>query len=267
MTSCIVLAAGRGSRLYPYTDLKPKCLTEIGGWPLIERQLATLKSFGIADIILVTGYLADQLVIPGTRRVHNPKWAETNMVESLFCAASEFSDDIIVTYSDIIYEPRVLEALLSSPKEISVVVDRNWRPYWEFRFINPLSDAESLELDKEGRIVEIGSRVDDITSIEAQYIGLMRFQKNGVKILRSAYKELGSQRRPWMDTRPVEKAYLTDLLMEMILVGHSVHSVCIEGGWLEIDTVKDYEDLTKLFETGGISRFYEPSALDVSQHD
>ena len=126
----IILAAGRGSRLKPYTKESPKCLTELGGMTLIERQLQTLRNQGIDDIIIITGYKSDQLKLPETRQIHNTSWANTNMVESLFCAEAEFGKDIIVCYSDIIYEPNVLSSLLMSTEDISVVVDRKWRAYW-----------------------------------------------------------------------------------------------------------------------------------------
>ena len=256
----LILAAGRGSRLHPYTDTVPKCLTEIAGITLIERQITTLRACGIKDIVIVTGYLADHLKLPDTHQIHNPRWMETNMVESLFCAVEEFTDDLIVSYSDIVYERRVLEALLRSQSNISVAVDKNWRAYWEFRFADPLSDAESLRLDVEGRITDIGLPVDDIDGIEAQYIGLMRFRGDGVDILTQTKQELGFRRRAWMDERPIEKAYMTDLLMEMVLTGVDVHAVPIAGGWLEIDTVKDYRDIAELYESGDISRFYDAQA-------
>ncbi len=254
----IILAAGRGSRLHPYTENYPKCLAELGGMTLIERQAATLASAGIDDIVLVTGYRGDMLEVPGTRRIENTRWETTNMVESLFAAEAEFCDDMIVSYGDIIYERRVLDALMKSRHEISVVVDRNWRAYWEMRFDDPLSDAESLRLDAEGRITEIGSAVADIDEIEAQYIGLMRFRGDGVAALGEARARLGEVRRPWMTERPIEKAYMTDLLMEMILGGVELRAVPVAGGWLEIDSVDDLERANAMFADGSIRRFYVP---------
>lgn len=119
--TAIILAAGRGSRLHPYTDACPKCLTELGDATLLDRQLVTLRECGVKDIVIATGYLAPMLEGPGIVCVNNPLWAETNMVESLFCAEGEFTDDIIVSYSDIVYERRVLQALLDSTADISVV--------------------------------------------------------------------------------------------------------------------------------------------------
>ena len=256
----LVLAAGRGSRLGRYGEDRPKCLVELGGIPLIERQLATLRALGVEDIVLVTGYRADMLALPGTRQVRNPRWAETNMVESLFAAASSFAGDFIVSYGDIVYEPGTLEALLRSRHGVSVVVDRKWRAYWERRFADPLADAESLRLDDAGCITEIGSPVAAIDEIEAQYIGLMRFQGDGVDALRSARDNLRRVSRPSMASRSPDGAYMTDLLMEMIHMGGRVHAVPIDGGWLEIDSAADYEDAAAMFADGTIRRFYDPAA-------
>ena len=261
----IILAAGRGSRLRPYTDSQPKCFTELDGVTLLDRQIAALRSVGIDDIWIVTGYRNQMIKPPGTRQCHNPRWAETNMVESLFCMADNFGDDVVVSYSDIVYEPRILDALLASPQPVSVVVDKNWQSYWEKRFSDPLSDAETLKISPEGRILEIGDKASDITEIEAQYIGLMRFKGKGVDTLKSTYAALGTIKRPWMAKRPIAKAYLTDLLMEMILRGDSVWATTVFGGWLEFDTVEDLELVEAMLAAGSLGQLYNPTTVTVEQ--
>jgi L-glutamine-phosphate cytidylyltransferase len=258
--TAIILAAGRGSRLHPYTENCPKSLTEFGGTSLIERQISTLRSQGVDDIIIATGYKCEMFTLPGVRKVHNPDWGTTNMVETLFCGENLFGDDLIVTYGDIIYEPRVLRALLTSPHQISVVIDSAWRSYWEHRFDDPLSDAESLRLDEASRIIDIGSEVDDIDDIQAQYIGLMRFCGGGVQTLKNIRDKMGRVHRDWMDNRSLASAFMTDLLMEIILNNHDVHGLPISGGWLEFDTVTDYETACTMVEDGSISRFFDPAA-------
>ena len=257
----IILAAGRGSRLHPYTENCPKCLTDLGGMTMIGRQIATLRDAGVQDIVIVTGYRGDMLALTGTQQVHNPNWETTNMVESLFCAETEFGNDVIVSYGDIVYEPGVLDALLTSTDDIAVVVDRQWRGYWETRFEDPLRDAESLCLDNDGCITDIGNPVDDIDSIEAQYIGLMRFQGSGVNTLKTARENLRTVTRPWMKKRTVANAYMTDLLMEIILTGNKVHAIPVDGGWLEIDTVEDFEKAAAMIADKTITKFFDPDAL------
>ena len=252
--TAIILAAGRGSRLHPYTESCPKCLTELGGRTLLNYQIGTLRTCGITNIIVVTGYLGEMLQSPGWECVENPLWAETNMVESLFTAETKFTSDMIVAYSDIVYEPRVLQALLDSDADISVVVDRQWRALWEQRFTDPLSDAESLRIDRNGDILEIGQRPDSCDQIEAQYIGLMRFKGQGVEELRKGYTAL---RNADLSGRPAEQAYMTDLLSELISAKCALHAVPVDGGWLEVDTVEDYELYAAKLADGTISEFFD----------
>ena len=148
---------------------------------------------------------------------------------------------MIVAYADIFYTTDVLHALLENSHEISVVVDKGWQGYWESRFQCPLSDAESFRMDESGRILEIGQNVASIDEIEGQYIGLMRFHGNGIQELKDAKHFLGTTKRPWMDQRPVQKAYMTDLLMEMIERNIILSAVPIDRNWVEIDSVHDYE--------------------------
>ena len=239
--TAIILAAGSGSRLLPYTADRPKCLVDLNGRPLIEWHLKVLHRLGISNIILVTGYRGEMLNDFGCRTITNPDWEHTNMVETLFCAESFFSEDMIVAYADIFYTADVLQTLLESTHDISVVVDTGWQSYWESRFECPLSDAESLRMNDTGRILEIGQDVTSTDEIEGQYIGLMRFCGNGVQKLKDAKHFLGTTKRPWMDQRPVQKAYMTDLLTELIERNITLSAVPIDRNWVEIDSVHDYE--------------------------
>jgi NDP-sugar pyrophosphorylase family protein len=53
---------------------------------------------------------------------------------------------------------------------------------------------------------------------------------------------------------------MTDLLMELVLTGHDVNAVPVDGGWLEIDTVRDFEAANAMVDDSTITRFYNPSA-------
>ena len=112
----VVLAAGEGTRLRPLTADRPKCLVELGGRSLLERQIAVLRAAGISDITVVGGYRADQLRGQTWQVVRNEDYATTNMVATLFCARDTWSSDtdLVVCYGDIVYEQRVLRTLLAS---------------------------------------------------------------------------------------------------------------------------------------------------------
>ena len=72
----IILAAGRGSRMKNLTERNPKCLVELHGKSLLDRQLDALNMANIEDIAIVTGYRREMLIRSGLREFHNPRWAE-----------------------------------------------------------------------------------------------------------------------------------------------------------------------------------------------
>lgn len=248
--NAIILAAGEGKRLRPLTSDTPKCLIELFGKSLIEWQVEALKKCGIHDISIVTGYRGEKIALRGVKTFRNENYDTTNMVESLFCARDKLSQSTIVSYGDIIYEPSILEKLMASREALSVIVDKNWRAYWEIRFTNPLEDAESLEIDGDGNIKSIGQKVADVESIEGQYIGLMKFQDEGIQALKDFYDD--AKRRaalgpnPLRAGTPFEKSFMTDLLQGLINGGYKVKSVPVINGWLELDSLRDYETYNRM---------------------
>jgi anthranilate/para-aminobenzoate synthase component II/molybdopterin-guanine dinucleotide biosynthesis protein A len=157
-TKAIVLCAGQGSRLKPLTNKVPKCMVKYKNHCIIDFILASLRKVGVEDICLAKGYLASALARKDTSSIVNKAYVSTNMVATLFCAEEAFQsgDDVIVSYSDIIFSPEISQTLISNTADIAVVIDRQWRALWEARVQNPLSDAETLKIDDAGFITEIG---------------------------------------------------------------------------------------------------------------
>ena len=176
----IILAAGEGKRLRPYTNDRPKCMVEIEGVSLIDRQIKILKSKGVEEIIIIGGYKSDMLEGKGNKLVTNPRYYETNMVWSLFCAEEFLVGDVIISYGDIVYSSKIISALVNSNYDISVTIDMNWESYWRDRNEDPLEDAETLKLRTDGTIKEIGQKPNSINDIEGQYMGLMKFTNRGM---------------------------------------------------------------------------------------
>lgn len=233
----IILAAGEGTRLRPYTLDRPKCLVEVDGRSLLDRQLAVLRAEGIQRVVLIGGYREGMLRRDDTESRVNPRYAETNMVWTLFCAEDALEGDILLCYGDIVYSREVLQALLRSKADIAVTIDLDWEAYWRARNEDPLDDAETLKLAEDGRILEIGQKPKSLAEIEGQYMGLMKFTAQGMQLLIKTFhdaKGAGSLRG-----KSLEKAYMTDMLQAMIDLGYRLESVPVRGGWVEVDTVSD----------------------------
>jgi L-glutamine-phosphate cytidylyltransferase len=235
----IILAAGEGSRLRPYTNDRPKCLVEVDGTSLLDRQLAVLHRCGISDLTLIKGYLADSFDRVDVRTFLNPRFAETNMVWTLFCARKILRGELIIAYGDIVYSRHVLETLLKAKNDFSIVIDRKWEAYWWERNEDPLTDAETLRLSDDGLITEIGKKPDTLAAIQGQYIGLMKFSAAGVARIRETFDR--ACERGDLGGKPPENAYMTDLLQTLIDEGESLHPVFIDGEWVEVDTASDLE--------------------------
>lgn len=240
----LILAAGEGTRLRPYTLDRPKCLVEIDGVSLLDRQLAVLRHAGVEDLILVGGHRAEMLKRPGVSLRLNPWFHETNMVWTLFCAEDDLQGELILAYGDIVYSPAVLRALMASADDIAVAIDLDWEQYWRARNEDPLADAETLRMDETGRLLEIGQKPKSIDQIEGQYMGLMKFSPRGLETLRKTFH--GAREAGALRGKPPKKAYMTDLLQLMIDRGERLVSVKVNGGWVEIDTVDDLQsDVTR----------------------
>lgn len=152
----IILAAGQGTRLKKYTENLPKGMLEFDGKTIIERQIETYHRCGITEIIVVRGFAADKITYSGVKYYENADYANTNMVESLMAAKQEFDDDIVVSYSDILFEESMLKGMMDSKDDFVVAVDENWQEYWHARYGRVDFDTESLTLDKNDNITELG---------------------------------------------------------------------------------------------------------------
>jgi len=254
----IILAAGEGKRLEKYTKNLPKGMLVFNGKTLIERQIEMLREAGISDIIIVKGYMQEKIQIPNVKYYENKEYANTNMVETLFAAEVEINDDIIVCYADILYEKKVIKKILESNVDIGVTVDNDYWDYWKARLDNPKNDTESLVIDEEGKIVELGDTNCSLEKAKLRYVGLIKFSKKGIKILKKIYHEnkekYYNNNEPWMRSKSFKKAYMTCMLQAIINAGYRVDPIIIRKGWMEFDTEEDYEKANQWLKDGTLRK-------------
>jgi len=245
----IIIAAGMGNRLRPITNNRPKCLLEINGKTILDRQLETLRACGVNDISIIRGYKAEMINFPGLKYYENTDYQNNNILNSLFCAEKEMDGEFIVSYSDIIYEKNVVEELLKSEKDISLIVDEDWTEYYQGRTEHPIEEAENVIIQN-GKIVQIGKHV---TAQEAhgEFIGMAKFSKIGAEIFKEEFQRVKNTYwgKPFQKTKTFEKSYLTDMFQELVDRGIDIYPVMIKKHWWEIDTNQDFEKVKKIFST------------------
>jgi len=246
----IIIAAGMGNRMRPYTNDLPKCMLEFGGKTLFQRQLESLKACKVKNIVLIKGYRKEKINYPRIKYYINENYQNNNILSSLFYAEKEIEGEVIVSYSDILFEKQVVERLLESKKDISIVVDVKWRDYYEDRKDHPIEEAENVIFDAENNVVEIGKILTKKHDVHGEFIGMIKLTSRGSEILRKHYNRAKKLfwGKPFQRAATFEKAYLTDMIQEMVDLGVPIHCVIIERGWKEIDTVEDYKKALKEFE-------------------
>jgi choline kinase len=242
----IIVAAGESDLLLPLTKDKPDCLLEIGNKTILSRELENLRACGIYDIVVVRGYHGGKIKYPAIRYYDNKDYHNTGIVKSLFHAKGEMDNGFIFCYSDILYTKELLEPLLQNQADISLVVDTNWENHYYQRHQHPVSQAELVRVEGD-RITQIGRNVIPPSEAHGEFIGLAKFRKDGAESLKAIHEwATQNYKDKVFHTSPsVDQAYFTDIIQELIDQGYPVCHIDINGGWAEIDTVEDFDRVSR----------------------
>jgi choline kinase len=239
----VIIAAGRGSRLQNETDELPKTLVEVMGKPMLEWILEAFESAGLSrrDVVFVCGYRAEviQARYPEFTYVTNHDWQHNNILLSLLKAREYLTEGFVSTYGDIVYEGAVVQKLVQSSAPIALGCDTAWRRRYVGRTQHPETDAEKLRADGK-RVVELSRRIESERA-DGEFIGVMKLSADGSRQLVDAFDAAarrfdGGQYR---EGRTFQKAYLIDLLADMLEQGTPMTREDTDGGYMEIDTLQD----------------------------
>ncbi len=249
-----VIPAARDHRFQPdlreLLEDKPLCMVDIGGKTLLDRQMDLLHSVGITDISVVGGHRYDQIKAEGARLLYNPNYQEGQCAQSIMVAADHLKENVLVLYSDVLFDRRILERLLESPHPITLVIDRAYRslPVREkvldlvtVEQPKPDTGGRKLEMEVFKRISSIGKRITS-KDMTCEFIGMALFRKKGLKEIKAAWEEAlrDFKGRPFYEASNGEQADLTDLLHYLLDHGIPVYSLEIDRGWSEIHSLNDY---------------------------
>jgi choline kinase len=166
--TAVILAAGMGVRLKDRGKLTPKGLLCLGETSIVEESVLRLLSVGIERIVIITGHLAEQYELlrdqyPQTiQLVHNPYFADSGSMYSLYCARHCVDDAFLLLESDLVYECRALNTCLESSSENVLLLsgfsnssDECFVETRDDRLVAISKDRESLGSEVPGEMVGI----------------------------------------------------------------------------------------------------------------
>lgn len=251
----VILAAGFEPDLLPLTEDRPKAMLDVHGKSLLERQIEILNACDIKDIAVVRGYKKEAIQISGARYYDNDDYADTRELHSLFCAQDELRGRVLVLYADVLFDQAILQKLLHAPGDVNVAVDRAWydhqrsgaeanRPYEDLVITErpPAGGYRYLPGQQPSKVRRIGHALPR-EECDGEFIGLSMFSPAGCEALREAYRKAceGDPEAPFYEAPNLREGKLTDLLQALVEAGQPVHAVDVYKGWMEVDTLEDYE--------------------------
>lgn len=235
----IILSAGRGSRLLPLTETRPKCLLPIGTTTVLGRQLDTLEAGGISEAIVVTGFMVGLVEAEIARRTgpmqvtpfFNPFFQVADNLASCWMVRGHMDEDFVLINGDTLFEAALLGDVLASPAQpVQVTIDHK-----------PSYDTDDMKVSLEGtRLRAIGKNIA-AADTHAESIGFLRFMGEGTAMFRAKLEQM-------MRTQEGVSAWFLEAIDALADTTGQVGTLSIHGRrWNELDTVADYEALDRNF--------------------
>ena len=227
----IILAAGKATRLLPLTRDVPQCLLKVGDKTILGHQIRSLNKAGIKDIVVVTGYLSEKVEKfceeKNVRYLFNPFYGVSGMALTFWTVKDELKEELILLYSDILFDPRIVEGLIESKGDICLAIEKG-----ELR-----EEAE--------KVIEKGEKIEGINKINmdkknAEYIGISKLSKHGAKKL---LEEIGKMAKQDINFSFIES------IDRIINKGEAVTAFDInDSKFIDIDFPEDLKKAEELFE-------------------
>lgn len=235
-----ILAAGTGTRLYPITQNRPKCLVRVSGKPILQYQIEAYLAAGLEprNIHVVAGFEADQIIqhvkqkYPGVTVVNNEEYGTTNNMFSLHMAlsadAGHFDSPVLISNGDCIYEADVIKGLVSYQRQDLIAAERG------------IHNHESMKITVEsGRVTRISKETVPEeswgVSIDLYYLSPESVQQ--LYDIMTDYIETRKERKLWTEVA------LQDLLGSAEIAPFDIGV----NRWVEIDNLDDLVMADKLF--------------------
>ena len=235
----IIIAAGSGKRIPEFSKTIPKCLIKINNKSILKRQIDLIRKFKIYKISIIKGFKAHKINYKNIKYFYNRNYKKNEQLESFFQSQKWFDDDLLVTFSDIIYENSIIKKMIQSDNNFTIAVQKNWKKKYKNRFDHPLTQADKVFI-KNKKIVNIGKKIP-INKSNGEFLGIFKISKNTCGNLIKEYKFLKK-------TKKTNKLQLHDFFRYLIKKKFDIKPTYVNGKYMEIDTYNDFKIAKKMFD-------------------
>ena len=235
----MVLAAGEGTGFGGLTARTPKAMLKVQGRPILARLLDDFAALGSRAALVVRGYRAEAVDVPGARFVDNPDYASTGEAYSLSLAEADLGPGTLVAFGDIVLRRHIVHALLEEAGTgITLAVDSGLAGAAEAdRVLADRADTGRFSFE-EVQLRAVGDAVPSGGS-HGVWIGLLHLGRDGAGWLVEALREARAD-------GTLRTARLSDLLSRVLAQGYPVRVVYSRGGWVNVNDLADLVDASGL---------------------
>ena len=235
----IILAAGKGMRLQPFTNTIPKCMVKVKNNPLIFNTLDKLSATKkINKVIIVCGYMADIIQKSvGTsykeieiEYVINDNYETTNNVYSLYLIGNRITEDCILLECDLFYDQDVIDTVINGTADCNILVS----PYNKATMNGTIIIAEN-NIAKE-LLIKSHQNINTDYSFAYKTVNIYRFKESFFN------KKLMPALDAYIKTGNLQSYY--ELVLGSLIYYRNDNiqiNIIDEKRWYEIDDLNDYE--------------------------
>jgi choline kinase len=229
----LLLAAGRGSRLLPLTDTRPKCLLPIAAdLTIFDIQMSALRAHNISDVLLVTGHAADKLMTHAKQNhadlsftfIHNERYMETGPAYSFWFSRDYFDEGSPLLYlnSDVLFDDSTLDQVLKHPAESTTAIIES---EWDEEEVNVVTSAS-------GDITRLGKNIAANESM-GEFVGISKLSPLFIKKMLAVAGAFIA--------RDDYQRFAADAINGVVTSGTPLYAVRVDPTRImEIDTPEDY---------------------------
>jgi len=225
----------------------PIAMLDINGKPILQRNVDTLNKIGIFDITVITGYNSHKFTVENVNYIENKNFKNTSQIDSIIMAGEKLDHNIILAFSDVLFEKEIIQRLLETKSDIVLTIDshivRNSKAtdYVEAESFSA-NGARKISPSKLNKILKASKSMNP-EEANFEFIGLAYFSKNGVDILKKSYSRI----RKKFGNNSATRVDFFDVIRDIIDSGVVVSGLEVNGGWIEIRSLENYKLAHSIF--------------------
>lgn len=217
----VILAAGMGTRLHPFTKTLPKCMLQIGyGETVIHRMVRLIQTFDpSSSISIVTGFMHNEIEasIVDCEFVYNPFFSVTNSIASLWFARHVLDDEVTIINGDIVVSEKLFTTITELRGKDLVLLDSSIKKNGDYNV--QVADCHVVVMSKQ------------LTTYHGEYAGITKLTKDSASLVKQEICRMIENNgfNEWYENVLVQMILNTEFRLEYFDIA--------EHDWAEIDSV------------------------------